>query len=115
MSCENWYWKCPKCGKINCAKEDYEAEYSTEFITECENPKCRYEVTAYVEYTQPEFEFYAKDGEDIESLDEFDVEDMEEDEERICPKCGNTMVLCEDEKTCYQIWECDECGYKEDD
>ena len=34
---------------------------------------------------------------------------------RICPKCGNAMVLCEDEKTCYQIWECDGCGYKEDD
>ena len=34
---------------------------------------------------------------------------------RKCPKCGKVMVLCEDEKTCYQIWECDECGYKEDD
>lgn len=37
------------------------------------------------------------------------------DEGRICSKCGKTMVLCEDEKTCYQIWECDGCGYKEDD
>ena len=112
MSCENWFWKCPKCGKINCAKEDFEADYSTEFTTECENPKCRFEVVAYVEYTQPEFEFYAKDGEDVDALDEFDVEDMEEDE-KICPKCGKTMVLCEDEKTYYQIWECDGCGYKE--
>lgn len=25
------------------------------------------------------------------------------------------MVLCEDEKTYYQIWECDGCGYKEAD
>ena len=35
------------------------------------------------------------------------------DEERICPKCGKVMVLCKDEKTYYQIWECDGCGYKE--
>ena len=34
---------------------------------------------------------------------------------RICPKCGKVMVLCEDEKTYYQIWECDGCGYKEED
>ena len=32
-----------------------------------------------------------------------------------CPKCGETMVLCEDEKTYNQFWECDKCGYKEDD
>ena len=81
MSCENWYWKCPKCGKINCAKEDFESECSTKFITECENPKCSFEVVAYVEYIQPEFEFYAKDGEDVESMDEFEVEDMEEEDE----------------------------------
>lgn len=37
------------------------------------------------------------------------------DEGRICPKCGNVMILCEDEKTCYQRWECDGCGYREDD
>lgn len=37
------------------------------------------------------------------------------DEGRICPKCGKVMVLCEDEKTYYQIWECDGCGYKEGD
>lgn len=37
------------------------------------------------------------------------------DEERICPKCGKVMVLCEDERTYYQIWECDGCGHKEDD
>ena len=37
------------------------------------------------------------------------------EEERICPKCGKVMILCEDEKTYYQIWECDECGYKEDE
>ena len=36
-------------------------------------------------------------------------------EDRICPKCGKAMVLCEDEKTYYQIWECDGCGYKEDE
>lgn len=78
---ENWFWKCPKCGRINCAKEDYESEYSNEFTTECENPECRYEVVAYVSYTQPEFEFYAKDGEDIDALDEFDVESLEVDEE----------------------------------
>lgn len=40
-------------------------------------------------------------------------EDMEE--ERICPKCGESMVLCEDEETYHQIWECDKCGYKEED
>lgn len=34
---------------------------------------------------------------------------------RICPKCGRVMVLCEDEKTYHQIWECDNCGYKEED
>lgn len=78
---ENWFWKCPKCGRINCAKEDYESEYSDNFITECENPECRFEVAAYVSYTQPEFEFFAKDGEDIDSLDEFDVATMEDDEE----------------------------------
>lgn len=43
------------------------------------------------------------------------VATMKEDEGRICPKCGKTMVLCEDEKTYYQIWECDGCGHKEDD
>ena len=40
------------------------------------------------------------------------------DEGRICPKCGKVMilrVLCEDEKNCYEIWECDGCGYKEED
>lgn len=37
------------------------------------------------------------------------------DEGRICPKCGEAMILCEDEKTYYQIWECDGCGYKEED
>jgi len=42
-----------------------------------------------------------------------DYEDC--DEGRICPRCGKVMILCEDEKTCYQIWECDGCGYKEDD
>ena len=78
---ENWYWKCPKCGKINCAKEDFESDCSDNFITECENPECRYEVAAYVSYTQPEFEFYTKDGEDVDALDEFDVATMEEDEE----------------------------------
>lgn len=78
---ENWFWKCPKCGRINCAKEDYESEYNDNFITECENSECRYEVAAYVSYTHPEFEFYAKDGEDVESLDEFDVESLEDDEE----------------------------------
>lgn len=78
---ENWFWKCPKCGRINCAKEDYESEYSDNFITECENPECRFEVVAYVSYSQPDFEFYAKTGEDVESLDEFDVATMEEDEE----------------------------------
>lgn len=81
MMLENWFWKCPKCGRINCAKEDYESEYSDNFITECENPECRFEVVAYVSYSQPDFEFYAKDGEDVESLDEFDVATMEEDEE----------------------------------
>ena len=35
--------------------------------------------------------------------------------ERICPKCGKVMILCEDEKTYYQIWGCDGCGHKEDD
>lgn len=43
------------------------------------------------------------------------VATMEEDNGRICPKCGKTMVLCEDEKTYYQIWECDGCGHKEAD
>ena len=37
------------------------------------------------------------------------------DEGRICPKCGKAMVLCEDERTYYEIWECDGCGYREDD
>ena len=37
------------------------------------------------------------------------------DDGRICPKCGKVMILCEDEKTYYQIWECDGCGHKEDD
>ena len=111
---ENWFWKCPKCGKINCAKDDYEWEYQYEFTTECQNPDCRFEVTAFVSYTQPEFEFYTEDGESVEALDEFDVSRMEEDE-KICPKCGKAMVLCEDEKTFHQIWECDKCGYKEDD
>lgn len=37
------------------------------------------------------------------------------DEGRICPKCGKVMILCEDERTYYQIWECDGCGHKEDD
>lgn len=40
---------------------------------------------------------------------------MDCDEGRICPKCGKVMILCEDEKTYYQIWECDGCGYKEED
>lgn len=78
---ENWFWKCPKCGTMNCAKEDYEEECSTKFTTECQNPECRFEVTAYVSYSQPEFEFYAKDGESVEALDDFDVSRMEEDEE----------------------------------
>lgn len=81
MMLENWFWKCPKCGKINCAKEDYEQVCSDNFITECESPECRYEVAVYVSYTQPEFEFYAKDGESVDSLDEFDVATMEEDDE----------------------------------
>lgn len=37
------------------------------------------------------------------------------DEGRICPICGKVMILGEDEKTYYQKWECDGCGYKEDD
>ena len=78
---ENWYWKCPKCGTMNCAKEDYEYEYRNDFNTECQNPECRFEVTAFVSYSQPEFEFYDKDGESVEALDEFDVSRMEEDEE----------------------------------
>ena len=82
---ENWFWKCPKCGKINCAKEDYEQECSDKFVTECENPECRFEVVAYVSYSQPEFEFYekdgAKEGESVEALDEYDVLTMEEEEE----------------------------------
>lgn len=80
---ENWFWRCPKCGRINCAKEDYEWEYSKDFNTECQNPECRYEVTAFVSYSQPEFEFYTEDGESVEALDEFDVSRMEEDEERM--------------------------------
>lgn len=40
---------------------------------------------------------------------------MDCDEGRICPKCGKVMVLCEDEKTYHQIWECDGCGHKEDE
>lgn len=43
------------------------------------------------------------------------VATMEEDAERFCPKCGEPMILCEDERTYHQIWECDGCGYKEDD
>ena len=77
---ENWYWQCPKCGKINCAKEDYESEHEDNFTTECENPDCRFEVVAYVSYTQPEFEFIAKDGEDVEALDEYDVQALEDEE-----------------------------------
>lgn len=34
---------------------------------------------------------------------------------RICPKCGRVMVLCEDERTYHQFWECDGCGYREED
>lgn len=34
---------------------------------------------------------------------------------RKCPKCGKMMVLCEDEKTFHEIWECDGCGHKERD
>ena len=78
---ENWFWKCPKCGKINCAKEDYEWEHSDDFNTVCQNPECDFEVTVSVSYTQPEFEFYTKDGESVEALDDFDVSRMEEDEE----------------------------------
>jgi len=37
------------------------------------------------------------------------------DDGRICPRCGKIMVLCEDERTYYQFWECDGCGYKEAD
>lgn len=37
------------------------------------------------------------------------------DEGRICPKCGKVMILCEDEKTYNEIWECDGCGHKEAD
>lgn len=37
------------------------------------------------------------------------------DEGRICPKCGKVMILCEDERTYHQFWECDGCGYKEED
>jgi predicted RNA-binding Zn-ribbon protein involved in translation (DUF1610 family) len=37
------------------------------------------------------------------------------DKGRICPKCGKEMVLCEDERTFHEIWECDGCGYKEVD
>lgn len=40
---------------------------------------------------------------------------MDCDEGRICPRCGKVMILCEDEKTYYQMWECDGCGHKEDD
>lgn len=37
------------------------------------------------------------------------------DKGRICPKCGKVMVLCEDERTYNQFWECDGCGHKEAD
>ena len=40
---------------------------------------------------------------------------MDCDEGRICPKCGKVMILCEDEKTYRQIWECDGCGHKENE
>ena len=37
-------------------------------------------------------------------------------EDGICEEeSGKAMVLCEDERTYYQIWECDGCGYKEED
>lgn len=40
------------------------------------------------------------------------------DEGRICPKCGKAMIRCKvtiqgkDEKTRYENWVCDGCGYK---
>lgn len=37
------------------------------------------------------------------------------DEGRICPRCGTVMILCEDEQTYHEIWECNECGYKVED
>ena len=43
------------------------------------------------------------------------IKSIDCDEGRICPKCGKVMILCEDEETYYQIWECDRCGYKEDE
>ena len=43
------------------------------------------------------------------------ITDVHCDKGRICPKCGKVMILCEDEKTYYQIWECDGCGHKEDE
>lgn len=79
---ENWFWKCPKCGKINSVRETYEDEPLNELIDTCENADCRYEVKVYVSYTQPEFEFVTINGdEDIESFDEFDLMMLDEDEQ----------------------------------
>lgn len=100
---ENWFWQCPKCGKINCAKEDFESEFSTEFITECENPQCRFKVTAYVEYTQPDFEFYTEDGESVDALDEYDVSAIEVDEE------NETQTIERCMKFNYGVTDTDSC------
>lgn len=51
--------------------------------------------------------------EEVEQGSERKIDDC--DKGRICPKCGKVMVLCEDERTYNEIWECDECGYKEVD
>lgn len=34
---------------------------------------------------------------------------------RICPKCGDMMILCEDKRTYYRIWKCEGCRYKVED
>ena len=70
----NYYWKCPKCGRIN-DEEDWSDHSSSVYETECCN--CGYKVNVEVEmYPQLWFKS-AEDGTDIKGMEEWELKHIE--------------------------------------
>lgn len=89
---------CPFCGSDAIFSDGYNHWY-----VRCSNQECLVRTRRFLDKSK------AKDCWNRRAK----VVPMDCDKDRICPKCGKVMILCEDEKTYYQIWECDGCGYKE--
>ena len=75
----NYYWKCPRCGKINSEEEVWWEQSSSEYETKCE--KCGFKVNVLVEM-EPLFSFSSvEDGTDIEGMEKWALPSLKEAEE----------------------------------